>query len=207
MAVSFNLRFCLCFVLVLSSLSSSKCRVLDRTPLPTASLGSLNARRWGGGETPERLNREGVLLLRGLVTRFYLQKLRGKVVFHALSFSAPIRELGNKLAMRMRSKGGCELVAFLVSAPSTTISFERRGSSSRSSSPEVQHGLPRPQARRALPVERRRSHQARSQPLPFFPPSAIDNSVCEHNDVFMASHDRNMGHLVRCQRAYCHELS
>ncbi|CAL9756075.1 unnamed protein product, partial [Musa acuminata subsp. burmannicoides] len=192
MAVSFNLRFCLCFVLVLSSLSSSKCRVLDRTPLPTASLGSLNARRWGGGETPERYLAEGVAAAQAGRRKKYLLV----VVFHALSFSAPIRELGNKLAMRMRSKGGCELVAFLVSAPSTTRSFERRGSSSRSSSPEVQHGLPRPQARRALPVERRRSHQARSQPLPFFPPSAIDNSVCEPSDVFIASHDRNMGHLV-----------
>ncbi|RRT60667.1 hypothetical protein BHM03_00018975 [Ensete ventricosum] len=131
MAASFNPRLCLCFVLMLSSLSSSKCRVLDRTPPPTASLGSLNARRWVGGETPERLNREGVLLLRGLATRLYLQKLRCKVAFHALRFSAPIRELGNKLAMRKISK----LVAFLVSTPSTTRSFERRGSSSRSSSP------------------------------------------------------------------------
>ncbi|RZS02861.1 hypothetical protein BHM03_00032973 [Ensete ventricosum] len=59
----------------------------------------------------KKLNREGVLLLRGLDSRLSkdlprdLQKLRCKVAFHALRFAAPIQELGNKLAMRMRSKG------------------------------------------------------------------------------------------------------
>ncbi|CAL9054031.1 unnamed protein product [Musa banksii] len=66
---------------------------------------------WIRSRYMKRLNREGVLLLRGLDSRLSkdlppdLQKLRCKVAFHALRFSAPIRELGNKLAKRMRSKG------------------------------------------------------------------------------------------------------
>ncbi|URE23944.1 DUF246 domain-containing protein [Musa troglodytarum] len=74
-------------------------------------------------DSQKELNREGVLLLRGLDSRLSkdlpsdLQKLRckstdgytslksHKVAFHALRFAAPIQELGNKLAMRMRSKG------------------------------------------------------------------------------------------------------
>ncbi|KAF2293637.1 hypothetical protein GH714_003583 [Hevea brasiliensis] len=57
------------------------------------------------------LNREGVLLLRGLDSRLSkdlpsdLQKLRCKVAFHALRFAPSIMELGNRLAERMRSKG------------------------------------------------------------------------------------------------------
>nr|DAD42230.1 TPA_asm: hypothetical protein HUJ06_000460 [Nelumbo nucifera] len=59
----------------------------------------------------KRLNREGVLLLRGLDSRLSkdlpsdLQKLRCKVAFHALRFAPPILDLGNKLAERMRAKG------------------------------------------------------------------------------------------------------
>ncbi|KAF3331274.1 GDP-fucose protein O-fucosyltransferase [Carex littledalei] len=59
----------------------------------------------------KRFNREGVLLLRGLNTKLSkdlptdLQKLRCKVAFQALRFSAPIMTLGNKLAVRMRSRG------------------------------------------------------------------------------------------------------
>ncbi|KAF8395887.1 hypothetical protein HHK36_019842 [Tetracentron sinense] len=59
----------------------------------------------------KRLNKEGVLLLRGLDSRLSkdlpsdLQKLRCKVVFDALRFSPPILELGNKLAERMQRKG------------------------------------------------------------------------------------------------------
>ncbi|GKA65345.1 O-fucosyltransferase 20-like protein [Tanacetum coccineum] len=58
-----------------------------------------------------RMRREGVLLLRGLDSRLSkdlpsdLQKLRCKVAFHALRFAPPIRELGEKLTERMRSKG------------------------------------------------------------------------------------------------------
>ncbi|KEH33185.1 GDP-fucose protein O-fucosyltransferase [Medicago truncatula] len=58
-----------------------------------------------------RLNREGVLLLRGLDSRLSkdlpsdLQKLRCKVAFNALRFAEPIEELGNKIADRMKSKG------------------------------------------------------------------------------------------------------
>ncbi|XP_042444079.1 O-fucosyltransferase 20-like [Zingiber officinale] len=59
----------------------------------------------------KRLNRDGVLLLRGLDSRLSkdlppdLQKLRCIVEFHALRFAAPIQEFGDKLASRMRSKG------------------------------------------------------------------------------------------------------
>ncbi|CAL9133997.1 unnamed protein product [Musa textilis] len=66
---------------------------------------------WIRSRYMKRLNREGVLLLRGLDSRLSkdlppdLQKLRCKVAFLALRFAAPIQELGNKLAMRMRSKG------------------------------------------------------------------------------------------------------
>ncbi|XP_061363861.1 O-fucosyltransferase 20-like [Gastrolobium bilobum] len=58
-----------------------------------------------------RLNREGVLLLRGLDSRLSkdlpsdLQKLRCKVAFNALRFSPPVQELGNTFAERMKSKG------------------------------------------------------------------------------------------------------
>ncbi|XP_058768978.1 O-fucosyltransferase 20-like [Vicia villosa] len=58
-----------------------------------------------------RLNREGVLLLRGLDSRLSkdlpsdLQKLRCKVAFNALRFAEPIEKLGNKIAERMKSKG------------------------------------------------------------------------------------------------------
>ncbi|XP_058071054.1 O-fucosyltransferase 20-like isoform X1 [Magnolia sinica] len=67
--------------------------------------------RWIRNRYLKRLKKEGVLLLRGLDSRLTkdlpsdLQKLRCKVAFHALRFSAPIIELGNKLAERMRSKG------------------------------------------------------------------------------------------------------
>jgi hypothetical protein len=57
------------------------------------------------------LNREGVLLLRGLDSRLSkdlpsdLQKLRCKVAFHALRFAAPIQAVGDKLAQRMWKQG------------------------------------------------------------------------------------------------------
>ncbi|XXG64082.1 hypothetical protein AAC387_Pa05g2131 [Persea americana] len=75
-----------------------------RTPLHVSP-------QWIRGRYLKRLNREGVLLLRGLDSRLSkdlpsdLQKLRCKVAFHALRFSAPILEVGNKLAERMQSKG------------------------------------------------------------------------------------------------------
>ncbi|XP_030547367.1 O-fucosyltransferase 20-like isoform X1 [Rhodamnia argentea] len=59
----------------------------------------------------KRLNREGVLLLRGLDSRLSkdlpsdLQKLRCKVAFNALKFASPLLELGSKIAERMSSKG------------------------------------------------------------------------------------------------------
>ncbi|XP_042431132.1 O-fucosyltransferase 20-like isoform X2 [Zingiber officinale] len=66
---------------------------------------------WIRSRYMKRLNREGVLLLRSLDSRLSkdlpsdLQKLRCKVAFHALRFAAPIQELGNKLASRMRGHG------------------------------------------------------------------------------------------------------
>ncbi|KAI3912765.1 hypothetical protein MKX01_025088 [Papaver californicum] len=75
-----------------------------RTPLHVSP-------QWIRARYLKRLHRDGVLLLRGLDSRLSkdlpsdLQKLRCKVTFHALRFSPPILELGNKLAERMRSKG------------------------------------------------------------------------------------------------------
>ncbi|KAK2637130.1 hypothetical protein Ddye_031922 [Dipteronia dyeriana] len=75
-----------------------------RTPLHVSP-------QWIRSRYLKRLNREGVLLLRGLDSRLSkdlpsdLQKLRCKVAFHALRFAPPILELGNKLADRMRNKG------------------------------------------------------------------------------------------------------
>ncbi|XP_040993001.1 O-fucosyltransferase 20 [Juglans microcarpa x Juglans regia] len=67
--------------------------------------------KWIRARYLKRLNREGVLLLRGLDSRLSkdlpsdLQKLRCKVAFHALRFTPPILQLGNKLAERMRTNG------------------------------------------------------------------------------------------------------
>ncbi|XP_073011186.1 O-fucosyltransferase 20 [Typha latifolia] len=78
--------------------------VEKRTPLHVSP-------RWIRSRYLKKLNKEGVLLLRGLDSRLSkdlppdLQKLRCKVAFRALRFAAPIAELGSKLAMRMRSKG------------------------------------------------------------------------------------------------------
>ncbi|KAI3984316.1 hypothetical protein MKX01_011270 [Papaver californicum] len=75
-----------------------------RTPLHVSP-------QWIRARYLKRLHRDGVLLLRGLDSRLSkdlpsdLQKLRCKVAFHALRFSPPVLELGNKLAERMRSKG------------------------------------------------------------------------------------------------------
>ncbi|PKU68521.1 Uncharacterized protein MA16_Dca016453 [Dendrobium catenatum] len=67
--------------------------------------------QWIRSRYLRRLNREGVLLLRGLDSRLSkdlppdLQKLRCKVAFQALRFATPILDIGNKLTERMRSKG------------------------------------------------------------------------------------------------------
>ncbi|XWS47830.1 hypothetical protein CRYUN_Cryun13aG0018700 [Craigia yunnanensis] len=59
----------------------------------------------------KQLNREGVLVLKGLDSKLSknlppdLQKLRCKVAFHALRFSRPILQLGNQLARRMWIEG------------------------------------------------------------------------------------------------------
>lgn len=58
-----------------------------------------------------QLNREGVLVLKGLDSKLSknlptdLQKLRCKVAFNALKFVTPIDDLGNRLARRMWIEG------------------------------------------------------------------------------------------------------
>ncbi|GLT37049.1 hypothetical protein SLA2020_113870 [Shorea laevis] len=75
-----------------------------RTPLHASP-------QWIRARYLKRINREGVLLLRGLDSRLSkdlpsdLQKLRCKVAFQALRFAPSILQLGNKLAERMRNKG------------------------------------------------------------------------------------------------------
>ncbi|KFK37254.1 hypothetical protein AALP_AA4G233800 [Arabis alpina] len=75
-----------------------------RTPLHASP-------QWIRAHYLKRINRERVLLLRGLDSRLSkdlpsdLQKLRCKVAFQALRFSPRILELGNKLASRMREEG------------------------------------------------------------------------------------------------------
>ncbi|GLU00232.1 hypothetical protein SLE2022_176130 [Rubroshorea leprosula] len=67
--------------------------------------------QWIRSHYRRRINREGVLLLRGLDSRLSkdlpsdLQKLRCKVAFQALRFAPSILQLGNTLAGRMKSKG------------------------------------------------------------------------------------------------------
>ncbi|OAY40093.1 O-fucosyltransferase 20 [Manihot esculenta] len=95
-------------VRIVSSLPSTHIRTRpveeSRTPLHVSP-------QWIRARYLKRLNREGVLLLRGLDSRLSkdlpsdLQKLRCKVAFHALRFAPSILELGNRLAERMRSKG------------------------------------------------------------------------------------------------------
>ncbi|KAK4748927.1 hypothetical protein SAY87_015513 [Trapa incisa] len=75
-----------------------------RTPLHVSP-------QWIRSRYLKRLNREGVLLLRGLDSRLSkdlpsdLQKLRCKVAFHALRFAPRILELGNILTKRIKIKG------------------------------------------------------------------------------------------------------
>ncbi|OMO80851.1 GDP-fucose protein O-fucosyltransferase [Corchorus olitorius] len=95
-------------VRILSSLPSTHIMTRPveekRTPLHVSP-------QWIRARYLKRINREGVLLLRGLDSRLSkdlpsdLQKLRCKVAFQALRFAPPILELGNKLARRMQSKG------------------------------------------------------------------------------------------------------
>ncbi|KAL1085640.1 hypothetical protein V6Z11_D08G063500 [Gossypium hirsutum] len=95
-------------VRILSSLPSTHVMTRPveekRTPLHVSP-------QWIRSRYLKRINKEGVLLLRGLDSRLSkdlppdLQKLRCKVAFQALRFAPPILELGNKLARRMQSKG------------------------------------------------------------------------------------------------------
>ncbi|XVF73651.1 hypothetical protein PTKIN_Ptkin12aG0219200 [Pterospermum kingtungense] len=95
-------------VRILSSLPSTHIMTRPveekRTPLHVSP-------QWIRARYLKRINREGVLLLRGLDSRLSkdlhpdLQKLRCKVAFQALRFAPPILELGNKLSQRIQSKG------------------------------------------------------------------------------------------------------
>ncbi|XP_074576994.1 LOW QUALITY PROTEIN: O-fucosyltransferase 20-like [Curcuma longa] len=93
---------------VVSSLPST--HIMTR-PVQEKQMPLQTSPDWIRSRYMKKLNREGVLLLRGLDSRLSkdlpsdLQKLRCKVAFHALRFAAPIEELGNKLATRMRSHG------------------------------------------------------------------------------------------------------
>ncbi|KAI4339056.1 hypothetical protein MLD38_024039 [Melastoma candidum] len=75
-----------------------------RTPLHVSP-------EWIRSRYLKRLEREGVLLLRGLDSRLSkdlppdLQKLRCKVAFHALKFAQPLLELGTEIADRMHAEG------------------------------------------------------------------------------------------------------
>ncbi|CAA7407985.1 unnamed protein product [Spirodela intermedia] len=117
-------------VRVVSSLPTTH---LTRRPVEQLPTPPRVSDRWIRSKYLKRLTREGVLVLRGFDSRLSkdlpsdLQKLRCKVpslslsltyessltcvflysqvAFDALRFSAPVRELGNRLAMRMRSRG------------------------------------------------------------------------------------------------------
>ncbi|MCO5575901.1 hypothetical protein L7F22_029708 [Adiantum nelumboides] len=95
-------------VLVVSSLPST--HVMTR-PVQERSTPLHATPQWFRSHYLKRLNREGVLLLRGMDGRLSkelpqdLQKLRCKVAFHALRFTSPIMELGNQLARRMWERG------------------------------------------------------------------------------------------------------
>ncbi|KAJ7245939.1 hypothetical protein O6H91_Y429300 [Diphasiastrum complanatum] len=95
-------------VKVVSSLPSThiRTRPVEQSKTP------LNANpQWFRSYCLKRLNRHGILLLRGLDSRLSkdlpsdLQKLRCKVAFHALKFAAPLQSLANKLVQRMWSQG------------------------------------------------------------------------------------------------------
>ncbi|XP_072964768.1 O-fucosyltransferase 37 [Typha angustifolia] len=80
-------------------------------PPAKASLPRNVSPLWIRTRLAQKINKNGVLVLKGLDSRLSrdlpldLQKLRCKVAFHALRFAAPIRELGAKLANRMRGGG------------------------------------------------------------------------------------------------------
>lgn len=95
-------------VVVVSSLPST--HIMTR-PVQEKSTPLHASPQWFRSNYLKRLNREGVLLLRGMDGRLSkdlspdLQKLRCKVAFHALRFTAPIMEIGNRLARRMWENG------------------------------------------------------------------------------------------------------
>ncbi|KAG6633280.1 O-fucosyltransferase 37-like [Carya illinoinensis] len=98
-------------VRVVSSLPSTHLR--SRQTIETMQMPSDVSPLWIRSRFLRKLNGDGVsiLKLQGLYSRLSknlpsdLQKLRCKVAFHALRYAAPIRELGNRLARRMRIEG------------------------------------------------------------------------------------------------------
>ncbi|XP_078443313.1 O-fucosyltransferase 20-like [Wolffia australiana] len=95
-------------VKVVSSLPTSH---LTRRPVNQVPTPPHVTEQWIRSTYQRRLNREAVLVLRGFDSRLAkdlrpdLQKLRCKVAFEALRFAPRLRELGNRLASRMRSRG------------------------------------------------------------------------------------------------------
>ncbi|XP_058092209.1 O-fucosyltransferase 37 [Magnolia sinica] len=96
-------------VWIVSSLPSThlipKSSIGNRIPINASPL-------WIRTRFLKQLNEEGLLLLNGGFDSklsknlpLDLQRLRCKVAFHALRFVAPIRELGNLMARRMRTEG------------------------------------------------------------------------------------------------------
>ncbi|CAA0806942.1 O-fucosyltransferase family protein [Striga hermonthica] len=82
----------------------SRQSVVDQIPYQVSPM-------WLRARFLHQLNNEGLLILKGLESRLSknlpsdLQKLRCKVAFHALRFTSPINELGNKIARRMWIEG------------------------------------------------------------------------------------------------------
>ncbi|KAG9439342.1 hypothetical protein H6P81_019507 [Aristolochia fimbriata] len=95
-------------VRVVSSLPASHLR---RRPAAPPPLPMNMDEEWVRVNLMERLNKDGILILRGFDSRLSkdlhpdLQKLRCKVAFHALKFRPWIEGVGEKLAKRM-GKGG-----------------------------------------------------------------------------------------------------
>jgi len=95
-------------VRIVSALPS---RLLMYRPTDEKNIPLNASPRWLHAHYAKKMSQDGVLLLRSLDSRLTkdlpsdLQKLRCKVAFHALRFTAPIQELGDKLAARMWSQG------------------------------------------------------------------------------------------------------
>ncbi|KAI3977420.1 hypothetical protein MKX01_000333, partial [Papaver californicum] len=143
----------------------------------------------------KRLHRDGVLLSRGLDSRLSkdlpsdLQKLRCKVAFHALRFSPPVLELGNKLAERMRSKGPYVALHLRMENDVWVRTGCLLGLSHEYD--EITHNE---RKLTLLPLTKEFSHFYNKDDLAL---QALDYIVSEDTDVFMPSHGGNMGHAIQ----------